>query len=81
MGCSGVLAADTVPGDIVNIGSGSPTRIIDLASRINALTGNPSPIRFAPRRSWDHVCCTGPATTRERASYLDLRRRSPWTRV
>jgi len=49
------LAVDTTPGAIVNIGSGQPTRIIDLATRINALTGNPAKIRFAPRRSWDHV--------------------------
>jgi UDP-glucose 4-epimerase len=54
-GMLGVLAARTAPGDIVNIGSGQPTRIVDLATRINALTGNPASICFAPRRSWDHV--------------------------
>lgn len=54
-GMLGVLAAQTAPGDVVNIGSGQPTRIVDLATRINALTGNPAGIRFAPRRTWDHV--------------------------
>jgi nucleoside-diphosphate-sugar epimerase len=54
-GIIGVLAAPTAPGETVNIGSGQPTRIIDLATRINELAGNSSNIRFAPRRSWDHV--------------------------
>ena len=54
-GMLGVLATPTTPGEIVNIGSGRPTRIIDLATRINAMTGNPAEICFAPRRSWDHV--------------------------
>lgn len=50
-----VLAARTAAGDIINIGSGQSTRIVDLATRINTLTGNPAGIRFVPRRSWDHV--------------------------
>jgi len=54
-GMLGVLSAETAPGDVVNIGSGRPTRIIDLANRINALTASKTAIRFAPRRSWDHV--------------------------
>lgn len=54
-GILGALATETQAGDIINIGSGQPTRIIDLAERINALAGNPAPIRFAPRRAWDHV--------------------------
>lgn len=54
-GILGVLAAETPPGAVVNIGSGRPTRIIDLATRINTLTGNPAKIRFSSRRSWDHV--------------------------
>jgi UDP-glucose 4-epimerase len=54
-GILGVLAAETVPGEIVNIGSAQPTRIIDLATRINELTGNSAGIRFSQRRSWDHV--------------------------
>jgi UDP-glucose 4-epimerase len=54
-GMFGVLAADTAPGDIVNIGSGQQTPIIDLAVRINTLTKNPMPIQFAARRPWDHV--------------------------
>ena len=54
-GILGALAAETVPGDVFNIGSGRATSILDLASKINALTGNRAPLRFAPRRSWDHV--------------------------
>jgi nucleoside-diphosphate-sugar epimerase len=54
-GILGVLAARTAPGAIVNIGSGRATRIVDLANRINTMTGNSAKISFAPRRSWDHV--------------------------
>lgn len=54
-GILGTIAAETAPGEIVNIGSATPTRIVDLAKRINALAANPADIRFAPRRSWDHV--------------------------
>lgn len=45
----------TNPGDIFNIASGSPTRIIDLALKINTLCHNKSGIDFRPPRSWDSV--------------------------
>jgi UDP-glucose 4-epimerase len=54
-GILGVFSAQTAPGEVVNIGSGEPTRIFDLATHINRLTGNCAGIRFAPRRSWDHI--------------------------
>jgi UDP-glucose 4-epimerase len=54
-GMLGAIEAETTPGDIFNIGSGHATRIGDLAAKINALTGNRAPVRFVPRREWDHV--------------------------
>ncbi len=54
-GMLGALAAETRRGDIFNLGSGKATTVLELATKINALTGNPAAIRFAPRRDWDHV--------------------------
>jgi UDP-glucose 4-epimerase len=42
------------PGDVYNLASGVETSISDLASTINELTGNKTPIEFLPRRDWDH---------------------------
>lgn len=55
---TGILAAlhgDTTPGSVYNLGSGRETRIIDLASLVNELTGNDAGIEFVPRRGWDKV--------------------------
>ncbi|MBR1190564.1 NAD-dependent epimerase/dehydratase family protein [Bradyrhizobium sp. AUGA SZCCT0160] len=41
------------PGEIYNLASGAETTIRELAERINALTGNPTPIALAPARDWD----------------------------
>ena len=41
--------------EIYNIGSGRGTKILDLAKEINSITGNQAPIKFAPRRNWDHI--------------------------
>ena len=41
------------PGEIYNLASGVETSIRELAERINALTGNPTPIALAPARDWD----------------------------
>lgn len=49
------LDADTAPGDVINLGSGRQTRIIDVAEQINRLTGNTAGVQYLPRRSWDHV--------------------------
>lgn len=40
---------------IYNIGSGVGTKVLDLANQINAITGNQTPVTFAPRRNWDHI--------------------------
>ena len=42
-------------GKTYNLASGVETRIIDLAERVNKITGNSEPIEFAPKRSWDSV--------------------------
>ncbi len=42
-------------GEIFNIGSGKETKIIDMARKINHLTGNPAGITFKERRSWDLI--------------------------
>jgi nucleoside-diphosphate-sugar epimerase len=42
------------PGDVYNLASGVETSILNLATWINDLTGNPTPIEFRPRRDWDH---------------------------
>ena len=42
-------------GKIINIGSGRETKIIELANKINALTGNPAGLVFKERRSWDLI--------------------------
>jgi len=40
-------------GEEFNLASGQETRIIDLATKINAITSNPSPIQFLKKRKWD----------------------------
>jgi UDP-glucose 4-epimerase len=42
-------------GEVFNGGTGRPTRIRDLAELIITATGSRSQIRYAARRSWDHV--------------------------
>ena len=54
-GVLGAIAAETTPGDIFNIGSGRATTILELATAINAMTGNGGGIEFVPRRAWDQV--------------------------
>jgi nucleoside-diphosphate-sugar epimerase len=41
------------PGDVYNLASGVETSILELATLINHLTGNPSNIEFLPARGWD----------------------------
>ncbi|MFX5656348.1 NAD-dependent epimerase/dehydratase family protein, partial [Acinetobacter baumannii] len=41
------------PGEIYNLGSGVETTILELAERINALTGNATPLALTPARDWD----------------------------
>lgn len=40
-------------GETYNLASGRETTIVDLASLINELTGNTTPIALQPRRDWD----------------------------
>jgi UDP-glucose 4-epimerase len=42
------------PGGVYNLASGMETSILDLASEINHLTQNPTPIEIGPKRQWDH---------------------------
>jgi nucleoside-diphosphate-sugar epimerase len=41
------------PGEAYNLASGVETSILDLATLINELTGNPAPVALAPARDWD----------------------------
>lgn len=41
-------------GDVYNLASGQETTIADLASTINRMTKNPTPIEYLPKRWWDH---------------------------
>lgn len=40
-------------GDVYNLGSGVETTILELAERINRLTGNATPVDMKPPRDWD----------------------------
>lgn len=41
-------------GDVYNLASGKETAVLDLATQINAITGNATPLQFLPQRTWDH---------------------------
>jgi nucleoside-diphosphate-sugar epimerase len=49
-----LCARDGRPGDVYNLASGVETTILELAIRINRMTGNTAPLEFLPRRQWDH---------------------------
>jgi len=52
----GLLRAGVIEaaiGEEFNLASGRETRIVDLATMINAAVNNPAGIAFAPRRVWD----------------------------
>lgn len=68
-GMLGALAAQTRSGDVFNIGSGCATTILDLATQINELTGNPAGIRYMPRRDWDTVVHRDCDNTRAREAF------------
>lgn len=40
-------------GEAFNLGSGADHRVIDMANKVNELTGNKAGIRFVERRDWD----------------------------
>jgi UDP-glucose 4-epimerase len=41
------------PGEVYNLASGVETTILELAAKINVLTGNPTPYDLRPKRDWD----------------------------
>ncbi|MCG6534199.1 MAG: NAD-dependent epimerase/dehydratase family protein [Syntrophales bacterium LBB04] len=49
-----LCALNGAPGDMYNLASGVETRIVHLATMINELTGNPTPLQLLPMRDWDH---------------------------
>jgi UDP-glucose 4-epimerase len=52
----GLLAAglaQAADGQVICLGTGKETRVVDLAHRINAITGNRAGLAFRSRRSWD----------------------------
>lgn len=48
-----LCAIDGKPGDVYNVASGVETSILELATLINRLTGNPASIEYLPERPWD----------------------------
>ena len=60
---AGTLAAGRsarAVGRVYNIGGGRETTIMELAGRINEITGNRAGVEIRPRRGWDHIprrCC------------------------
>jgi nucleoside-diphosphate-sugar epimerase len=76
----GTLRLGVIPeavSDAFNLASDTETRVIDIANIVNEITGNPSGVKFAPRRDWDKI-------TRRRAS-IDKARKvlgyEPKTRI
>ncbi|MDC1135645.1 NAD-dependent epimerase/dehydratase family protein [Alphaproteobacteria bacterium] len=47
-------AANGKAGEAYNLASGTETKIIDLASKINEITGNIASLKLLPKRSWDN---------------------------
>lgn len=45
------------PGDVYNLATGREITILELATAINQLTGNPTPLDFKDRRDWDKSGC------------------------
>lgn len=45
--------SEGVAGEAFNLASGSETRVIDVANRINEATGNKAGVHHIPRRKWD----------------------------
>ena len=40
-------------GEAINLGSGKDHRVIDMANKVNELTGNEAGINYVARRNWD----------------------------
>ena len=48
-----LCATHGASGEVYNLASGMETSILDLATKINKLTGNTTPLDFSPARDWD----------------------------
>ncbi|WFU18973.1 NAD-dependent epimerase/dehydratase family protein [Bradyrhizobium sp. CB3481] len=77
------------PGEIYNLASGAETTILELAKRVNTITGNKTPIALAPARDWDRSGQRfgDPAKAREKLGFVatvghedGLNRTVDWTR-
>lgn len=44
---------DEAIGEAINLGSGTETKVIDMAHMVNDITQNPSGIKYTERRNWD----------------------------
>lgn len=78
------------PGEIYNLGSGAEVSIRELAERINAATGNTTPIALTAARDWDRSGQRFAATdkAREKLGFVaqvpheeGIRRTAEWTRA
>lgn len=52
----GLISMGIVPaaiGEAINLGSGAETRVIDMATMINEITGNTKGVTYLNRRNWD----------------------------
>ncbi len=49
-----LCATEGRAGDVYNLASGIETSILDLATQVNELAGNPTPLELLPQRDWDH---------------------------
>lgn len=53
---NGLLAMGIIEeavGEAINLGSGTETKVLDMAHMVNELTENPNGIRYIQRRNWD----------------------------
>jgi nucleoside-diphosphate-sugar epimerase len=48
-----LCATEGQPGDVYNLASGIETSILELATLVNQMTGNPASLEFLPERPWD----------------------------
>ena len=65
------LALKGEPGDVYNSASGVETSIKELALKINQITGNKTPTKTLPRRTWDNSGCRfgSPVKSKEKLGF------------
>jgi nucleoside-diphosphate-sugar epimerase len=49
-----LCATKGTAGEVYNLANGVETSILQLATAVNEMTENPTPIEFLPPRTWDH---------------------------